>query len=167
MEKHEGKKREEIEDEEELGIKYNDLIEHARKFIDDKNNKLAEFYITLANLEPKCDIQSKIKSIGICTFLRNGLKDPQIMDHLVFKIDKYLKKNDLRSFDFNVVFCMIRVLYRGAMVKNDNLENSICLYLLKKAKTLFEDDRIENEENSQKTISNLFDEIAEKYKRQV
>ena len=62
---------------------------------------------------------------------------------------------------------MIRVFYRAGMVKIHE-ENIISgLYLFKKAKSLFEEGRVENEESSQKTIIKCFDEAVEKFKKEV
>jgi len=157
------------EEEEETGIKYGDLIDQARKLIEEKNvnNKLAEFYVSLAILEPKVDIFNKIKSIGILTFVRHGLKDAQIMDYLIFKIKKYLENNDVRNLDFSVVFCIIRVLYRGALVKLNYSENLLCINLLKESLDLFDEGNITNEKNSKETINTLFRDTLEKFKQEV
>lgn len=159
--------QEEKEEEEETGIKYGDLLDQARKFIDEKNIKLAQYYVSLAILEPKIDLINKIKSIGILTFVRYNSKDAQIMDYLIFKIKKYLANNDIRNFDFSIVFCMIRVLYRGGLVKINDGENLLTIHLLKEALDLFEEGNITNEQNSKDTINGLFKEAIEKFKQEV
>jgi hypothetical protein len=158
---------EEKAEEEEAGIKYGDLLDQARKYIEEKSHKLAEFYVSLAMLEPKIDIFNKIKSIGILTFVRHNLKDAQIIDYLIFKIKKYLAENDVKNFDFSVVFCIIRVLYRGALVKLNDLELLISISLLKQALYLFEEGNVNNEINSKETINNLFSDAIDKYKQEV
>jgi hypothetical protein len=155
------------DDEEDIGMKYIEILDQGRKLIEEKQLRLAEFFVTLANLEPKCDIISKIKSIGILTFVRIYYKDSSIMDYLIHKIEKILRKNPPSKFEFNNIFCMIRVFYRAGMVKIHE-ENIISgLYLFKKAKSLFEEGRVENEESSQKTIIKCFDEAVEKFKKEV
>jgi len=155
------------EEEEEAVIKYGDLLDQARKHIDEKRNKLAEFYVSLAMLEPKVDIFNKIKSIGILTFVRHNLKDPQIIEYLIFKIRKYFTENDIRNFDFSVVFCIIRVLYRGALVKLNYNELMLSIYFLKEALDLFDEGNINNEQNSKDTINGLFRDSIDKYKQEV
>ncbi len=158
---------EEKEEEEEAGIKYGDLLDQARKYIEEKNNKLAEFFVSLALLEPKVDVINKIKSIGILSFVRHNFKDAKIMDYLIFKIKKYLNASEIRNFDFSVVFCIIRVLYRGALVKLNDNELLTSINLLKEANDLFEEGNIQNEQNSKDTISNLFRDAIDKYKQEV
>lgn len=169
MEKHENNKKDEIEedDDEDLGIKYNDLLDNARKYIDERNHKIAEFYVALAHLEPNLDILSKIKSIGILSFVRQNFKDSQIMDHLIFKIIKYRNQNNIRTFEFNHIFCMIRVLYRGALVKINDSDVLMALYFLKMAQALFEEGRIYNEQTSKETIEKLLIETEEKFRDEV
>lgn len=157
----------EIEDEEEQGMKYNDLLDQARKLIEEKKYKNAEFYVTLANLEPKSDLICKIKSIGIYTFVRVNYKDSQIMDYLTYKVDKYLKKYAASKFEFNNVFCMIRIFYRGGVVKLHEEDNISSLFLFRKAKNLFDEGRVENEESSYRTISSCFEDTVEKFKKEV
>lgn len=86
--------------EEEREIRYEDLLIQSRKFIDEKNNKLAEFYASLAMLDPKLDIFNKIKSIGILTFIRHNFKDAQIMDYFIYKANKYMNANKHKKFQF-------------------------------------------------------------------
>lgn len=157
----------EKEDEEETGIKYGDLLDQARKYIEEKNNQLAEFYVSLALLEPKVDIFNKIKSIGILTFVRHNYKDAQIMDYLIYKIKKYLAANEIRNFDFSVVFCIIRVFYRGALVKLSYNELLTSINFLKEALDLFEEGNVNNEQNSKETINNLFRDSIDKFKQEV
>lgn len=158
---------EEKEEEEEAGIKYGDLLDQARKYIAEKSNKLAEFYVSLAMLEPKVDVFNKIKSIGILSFVRHNLKDAQIMDYLIFKIKKYLAENDIRNFDYNLVFCIICVLYRGALVKLSDKELLISINFLKEALDLFDDGNITNEQNIRDTINGMFRDAVDKYKQEV
>ncbi len=158
---------EERDDEEETGIKYGDLLDQARKLIDDKNMKLAQYYVSLAILEPKIDLINKIKSIGILTFVRYNYKDSQIMDYLIYKIKKYLGSNEIKNFDFSINFCIIRVLYRGGLVKINYGENLITIHLLKEALNIFDEGEISNEKNSKDTISSLFRETIDKYKEEV
>jgi hypothetical protein len=156
-----------LEEEEEQGMKYNDFLETARKQIEEKDLKKAEFYVILANLEPKIDIISKIKSIGILTFVHINHKDSTAMDHLTNKVEKYLKNFTLKKFEFNNVFCMIRVFYRGGMIKLNKDDIISSLFLFRRAKNLFEEGKVENEEGSHKTISSCFEETVEKFKKEV
>lgn len=157
----------EIEEEEEPHMNFNHLLDLARKLIEEKNYKLAEFNVNLATLEPKCDIISKIKSIGILTFVRVNCKDSQLIDYLTFKIEKYLKSHAISKFEFNNVFCMIRVFYRAGMVKlgEEDLINS--LFFFRRARSLFEEGKVENEESSQKTITTCFEDTVEKFRKEV
>jgi hypothetical protein len=153
--------------EEEEGLNFNNFLEISRKLIEEKNFKLAEFYVTLANLEPKCDILSKITSIGILTFIRVNYKDSNVMDYLIFKTEKYLKKYTPSKFEFNKIFCMIRVFYRGGIVKMGEEDYISSLYFFRRARSLFEEGKVNNEENSQKTISACFEDTVEKFKKDV
>jgi hypothetical protein len=157
----------EAEEEEEQGLNFNNFLEIARKLIEEKNFKFAEFYVLLANLEPKCDIITKIKSIGILTYIRVNYKDSQVLNYLIFKTDRYIKKYTSSKFEFNIIFCMIRVFYRGGIIKMEEDDFISSLFFLRKARTLFEEGKVNNEENSQKTISSCFEETVEKFKKEV
>ena len=89
------------------------------------------------------------------------------MDHLIYKTLKYIDKKDITTFDFNNMFCIIRIIYRGGLMKNYESQNLLALYFLRRAKHLFEIGRINTEEASKETIDNLFDETVEKYKKEV
>jgi len=157
----------EIEEEEEQGMNFNHFLDLARKLIEEKNYKLAEFYVTLAILEPKCDIISKIKSIGILTFVRVNYKDSQLMDYLTFKIEKYLKNHSPSKFEFNNVFCMIRVFYRTGIVKLGEEDIISSLFFFRRARSLFEEGKVDNEESSQRTITTCFEDTVEKFRKEV
>jgi outer membrane lipoprotein-sorting protein len=156
-----------IEEEEEQGMNFNHFLDLARKLIEEKNYKLAEFYVTLAILEPKCDIISKIKSIGILTFVRVNYKDSQLMDYLTFKIEKYLKNHSPSKFEFNNVFCMIRVFYRTGIVKLGEEDIISSLFFFRRARSLFEEGKVDNEESSQRTITTCFEDTVEKFRKEV
>ena len=83
------------------------------------------------------------------------------------KVEKYLKNFTTGKFEFNNVFCMIRVFYRGGMIKLNKDDIISSLFLFRRAKNLFEEGRVENEEGSHKTISSCFEETVEKFKKEV
>lgn len=155
------------QEEEDEGLNYGNFLEIGRKLIEEKNFKFAEFYVTLANMEPKIDLTSKIKSIGILTFIRVNYKESQVLMNLLFKTEKFLKKYTPQKFEFNIVFCMIRVFYRGGLVKMEELDYITSLFFFRRARSLFEEGKVTHEEHSQKTISSCFEENVEKFKKDV
>lgn len=155
------------QEEEETGMKFAELLDTGRKLIEEKKLRLAEFYVTLSNLEPKIDVISKIKSIGIHTFVRINYKDSSIMEYLIHRIEKILRENPPSKFEFNTIFCMIRVFYRAGVVKINEEDTISALYLFRKAKNLFEEGKVDNEENSQRTVVKCFEDAVDKFKKEV
>ncbi len=115
-------------------VNYTDLIENGRKLVNsnyEDDKLLGEHLINLALLTPNIDDSCKIQAMAIKSFLHFKSKDEDTTMLVVYKIINFLNKTQIEKLEGNILFCAVRVIYRGGsllIVKNKPYVGAFLLY---------------------------------------
>lgn len=142
--------------------KINELIEEARILLEKKDFKLAEFYLTLARLEPKIDYSNKIRCYAMTSLIRQFFNDDRNLIEFILKIVKYLKEKPIKLFDVPLAYFIIKILYRAGIILHQNQNYFMSVFLLKYSKNLIVEKGLEGEEKNKESLDKLIDENINK-----
>jgi hypothetical protein len=152
-------------------VNYTDLIENGRKLVnsnDEDDKLLGEHLINLALLTPNIDDSCKIQAMAIKSFLHFKSKDEDTTMLVVYKIINFLNKTQIEKLEGNILFCAVRVIYRGGSLLIGKNKPYVGAFLLYYAKKLFAYRALREEKESydviEGAIQNVIKEITEEMK---
>ncbi len=140
-------------------VNYTELIDQGRKQVNSEDIKTGLHLINLALLSPNLDIISKVQTLAIKSFAHYKLKDRNITLGLAVKMFKFLNKQKLDLLDSAVLFCAVRMLYRGGSIMIENNFPYVGAYCYYFAKKLFECKGLRAERDSYETLEKAIKEV--------
>ncbi len=156
----EGKVNDEIE------IKYNELIDQSRKLSSEDFIK-SEYKVNLAMISKNLDIASKVQAWSLKTFIHFKSNN---MDQLLTyckKTLRLLERIKISDIDTSSIFCLIKILYRCGMILQENKILFTAAYCMHKAKNLFYEKGINDEEESFNTLGSNFSILLKQISQEV
>lgn len=150
MENYQNKTNPHMNDE----VNYTELIDIGRKQVNGDDIKLGIYYINLALLSPNLDPQSKIQALAIKSFAHFKMKEGSVVYSVVNKVLKYMAREKVELFEQAVLFCIVRMLYRGGSLMLENKQIYLAAFCLYYAKKLFEFKALRAEKESYETLEN-------------
>jgi len=144
--------------------KVNELIEEARVLLEKKDFKQAEFYLNLAKLEPRMDLNNKIKCFGMTSIIRQSHNDETNIIEFIMKIFKYLKDKSIKLMDVPTAYFIIRIFYRAGIIMHLNQNFFLSVFFLKYSKNLIIEKGLEGEEKNKESLDKLIEDNINKIK---
>lgn len=144
--------------------KINELIEEARILLEKKDFKLAEFNLNLARLEPKIDINNKIKCYGMTSLIRQSFNDESNLIEYIFKLLKLLKEKSIKLMDVPTAYFIIRIFYRAGIIMHLTQNFLMSVFLLKYSKNLIIEKGLEGEDKNKESLDKLIEDNISKIK---
>ncbi len=145
-------------------VNYTDLIDSGRQEANKDNFQLAMHYINLALLAPNLDKNFKIQALAIKSFIHYKKKNKNMPLSLSYKIFKFLNNEKIELMETTILFCSVRMLYRGGSIMVENNFPYIGAYCFYFAKKLFDYRALRGETDSletlEKAIKNVLNTIS-------
>jgi hypothetical protein len=153
-------------DNHEIEIKYNELIDQSRRLSSEDLIK-SEYKINQAMIARNIDICSKAQAWSLKTFIHLKSKNMELLLAYSKKILRLLDRTKMSDIDSSTAFCLIKVLYRCGMILQENKNLFTAAYCMHKARQIFEDKEIHNEQESNNTLENNFSALLKEISQEV
>jgi hypothetical protein len=154
-------------DNKDIEIKYNELIDQARKLSSEDVIK-SEFKVNLAMLARNIDLASKAQAWSLKAFIHMKAKDMyQLLAYCKKSLKIYDRKDKSDAIDSSTAFCFIKILYRCGMFLQENNNLFTAAFCMYKAKNIFEEKDILNEHESYNTLDNSFSSLLKDISQEV
>jgi hypothetical protein len=141
-------------------INANDFLEIARRSIKDSNYIEGEYYINLILISEDLDFQVKIQALAIKSFIHfTANREPTVI-RVASKFLKELKTKENGGFDQDIVYCLIRALYRCGNILNSKQKIYLSSYFYYKVKNFLDTSTTQNVDNdTYKSIEEKFSHV--------
>jgi hypothetical protein len=149
-----------------MEIKYNELLDQARKLSSEDLIK-SEYKTNLAMIARNIDIASKAQAWSLKSFIHLKSKN---VDQLLSYGKKALKVIDggkNSDVDSSTWFCLVKILYRCGMILQESKNLYTAAFCMYKAKNVFEEMDITNEQESFNTLESNFASLLKEISQEV